>query len=79
MPELNLRNCLIYIVVMLALLMSGCASQKTISAAACPNLPPPPVAMQPKPQLSYSENAAVIIEMWHQRLMDTLPMQSNAD
>lgn len=60
-------------------LMSACAGQPTISASACPQLPPKPRALQPQPPQSYSASAAADIEQWQQQLMATLPTLGSAN
>lgn len=54
-----------------AVLLTGCATPSTASAPVCPAFPSPPPLSQPIPQPSYSERAQRDIATWQQRLTAT--------
>lgn len=74
MPRNARQNCAAMLLLP-ALLLTGCATTSMPSAPASPQLPPPPALSQPIPQQSYSERASADIETWQRRLIGTLPMQ----
>lgn len=57
----------------LALLLTGCASkpQQPPSASPCPKLPPPPSLNLPLPPASYSLTVQENIKSWEKRLTGT--------
>ena len=58
-----------------ALLLTGCGTASINSAPAYPRPPSPPALSQPIPQRSYSESAQLLIKDWQRRLTESLGMQ----
>lgn len=56
---------------LLALSLTGCASNPSTPPAALPTLPPPPSVSTPLPSVSYSLTAAEATRNWRARLMGT--------
>lgn len=57
--------------IVLAALLTGCATTSPPPAPPCPTLPVAPPVSTPKPSMSYSENVRQQLEDWQKRLMAT--------
>ena len=55
---------------LLASLLTACATPPTPSVSACPVLPSKPLARQPMPSQPYSQSAKEDMERWQKNLMD---------
>lgn len=76
---LNLNGSSMLPVLLLSLLSAGCTTPAPVSTGHLMTLPSPPPAQQPAPPQPYSASAAQHIEMWQQRLTDTLPTPNSAE
>ena len=72
MPQPNAKPSSALMLLLPAVLLTGCATPSTPSAPICPAIPSPPQLRQPIPQQSYSESARTNIEAWQRRLIGTL-------
>ncbi len=75
MPLPNAKRSCALMLMLPAVLLTGCAAPSTNSVQVSPTLPQPPSLREPTPQQSYSERASTNIEAWRSKLIGTLQTQ----
>lgn len=65
------RLVLLGMLAVLALLLTGCATNSTPPPAVCPVLPAMPPATTPQPQTTYSDNVRLQLQNWRNKLTAT--------
>ncbi len=72
MKPRNVKQSCAAMLLLPAVLLTGCAAPSTNSVQVSPTLPQAPSLREPIPLQSYSERASANIEAWQKRLTDML-------
>lgn len=68
-----LNKPIVLLLIVLAMLLTGCAASSQTSSAICPALPQMPAVSEPIPSQSYSDSVSSDIEAWEKLVTGTSP------